>query len=101
MYLLLIHKYYINIMKYKSENIGKIDLELSKIHQYIIQYKFDENSTKELEVYLKRQNYLYESKEKIGEISRFPLAIKAFITCISPIIPIALKFILSGFKNFF
>lgn len=89
-YAFLIRNFYISVSKYKKRNIEKIDSELNAIHQYILNYSYDENREK-LEAYLKREEYLSQVKSRIDGLSRFPHIIKAIFTSISPIIPSLFK----------
>lgn len=94
MYILLVKNFYVSITKYKQRNIERINESLSEIHQYILQYKFDENSQEKLDVALKKEEYLYQTKDKIEKQSKFPYLIKATFTIVSPIVPSIVKIIL-------
>lgn len=101
MYSLLIRNYYTSVIKYKKKHIKQINLELSKIHQYICQSPLNEASGELLEVYLKKETYLWQSKKRINKISKFPLVIKAIVTSISPFVPALTKVAQLAFKSFF
>ena len=101
MYILLINKFYTSITKYRKKNIEQINFKLAEIHKYIFNSKFDEESDKKLEIYLKKETYLCQVKEKINKLSKFPLIIKAIFTSTSPLIPLLLKFLFQFLKTFF
>lgn len=101
MYIFLINKFYTSIRKYKRKNIEHIDLELSKIHHYILKYKFNVQTYEKLDAYLKKEAYLSQIKENLNKISQFPFVFKAVCTSITPILPFLLKIILYFLKTFF
>ena len=101
MYLLLIKKFYSSITMYKRKHIEDINSQLSEIHRYILSAQDDENSYGKLEAYLKKEEYLIQTKEKIGKINKFPNIIKAIFTSISPIIPTLLHNIFQFLNTFF
>lgn len=101
MYILLIKKFYLSVIKYKKKHIEEIDLQLSKIHQAIVKSSFNKKNSNELDSYLKKEKYLWDCRERINKISKYPLIIKAIFTILSPLIPTFLKIFLSFFKDFF
>ena len=101
MYILLIKEFYVGIIEYKKKNIELINLELSKIHQYILNSQFSRKTNQKLDVYLKKGNYLCQIKEQIDDLSKFPLIVKAIFTSISPFIPAALRIVFQLLKAFF
>lgn len=101
LYMFLINKYYISVINYKRKHILQIDMALSEIHKKIFDKKIIEKNSSKLELYLKKEEYLWDCKERIEKISKFPLVLKAIITIISPLIPAITKIIFSAFKYFF
>lgn len=101
MYLLLIKRFYASITIYKRKHIEQINLQLSEIHQYILGSQYGENRYEELEVYLKKEEYLMQTKERIEKINKFPHIIKAILTSISPFIPTLLQNIFQLLNTFF
>lgn len=95
MYILLVKKFYVSMTKYKKRNIERINESLAEIHQYILQYRFDENNQEKIDVAIKKEEYLYQTKEKIEKQSKFPYIIKATFTIVSPIIPSVIKIMLN------
>lgn len=101
MYVLLIKEFYVSVIEYKKKNIELIDFELSKIHQYVLNAHFSKKNNRKLEVYLKKEKYLCQIKERIDDLSKFPLIIKAIFTSISPFIPAAIKIAVQLLNTFF
>lgn len=101
MYLLLIKKFYKSITIYKKRHIEQINVQLSEIHQYIISEQYEENSYEKLDVFLKKEDYLLQTKEKIEKINKFPHIFKAIFTSISPFIPTLLQNIFQLLNAFF
>ncbi len=101
LYLLLIKKFYASITIYKKRHIEQINSQLSEIHRYILSVQYDENRCEKLEVYLKKEEYLLQIKEKIEKINKFPHFIKAIFTSISPFIPTLLHNIFQLLNTFF
>ncbi len=100
MYILLIKKFYKSITIYKKRHIEQINTQLSEIHQYILSEQYDENSYEKLDVFLKKEDYLMQTKEKIEKINKFPHIIKALFTSISPFIPTLLQNIVQFLNAF-
>ncbi len=100
-YLFLIKNFYANITIYKKINIKKINFQLSKIHQYILNNKYENNRYEKLEIYLKKEEYLIKTKEKIEEINKFPHIVKAIFTSIIPIIPTLMQYVFQFLNTFF
>lgn len=101
MYLLLIKKFYVGITIYKRTHIEQINSQLSKIHQYILNAQNDENRYEKIEIYLKKEEYLIQTKEKIEKINKFPHIIKAIFTSVSPFIPTLLQNLFQLLNAFF
>lgn len=101
LYIFLINKYYVSVIKYKKNHIAQIDAELAKVHKNILAIKISEKNNGKLDSYLKKEEYLWKCKERIENISKFPLIVKAIITIISPLIPTLIKFIFSALEYFF
>lgn len=101
LYIILINKYYISVIKYKKKHIAQIDVELAKVHKNILDIKIPEKNNSKLDLYLKKEEYLWKCKERIEKISKFPLVVKAIITIISPLVPTLTKIIFSALKYFF
>lgn len=78
----------------------QIDSALSDIHQAILNIEDVENDSNKLELYLQKQDYLWNCREKIEKISELPLVVKAIITIITPLIPTLLKFLFLALENF-
>lgn len=89
-YFFLIKNFYISVSKYQKVNTEKINSQLYEIHQYILNYDYEEN--KELiEAHLKREEYLRQAKSEIEGLSKFPHIVKAIVTSIAPVVPSLLK----------
>lgn len=101
MYILLIKKFYLSIINFKKKHIDQINLELSKIHQYICECQINEQTCEKLEIYLKKEEYLWQVEERINKLSKFPLMFKAIFTSVSPLIPALIKVIFQLLKTFF
>lgn len=101
LYIFLINKYYISVLKYKKIHIVQIDVELAKVHKNILDIKISERKNNMLDLYLKKEEYLWKCKERIEKISKFPLVVKAIITIISPLIPTLTKIVFSVLEYFF
>ncbi len=101
LYIFLISKYYISVIKYKKKHIAQIDVELAEVHKNILDIKISEKNNGKLDLYLKKEEYLWKCKERIEKISKFPLVVKAIITVISPLIPTLTKIIFSALEYFF
>lgn len=101
MYILLIHKYCASVIKYKEKHIKQINSELSKIHQYIFVSSLNEMNKEKLELSLKKEQYLWQIKERIEKLSKFPHIVKAIFTSVSPFIPTLLKIIFQLLNTFF
>lgn len=100
LYILLSSKFYVSVIKYKKNHIMQIDSALSDIHQAILNIEVVENDSNKLELYLQKQDYLWNCREKIEKISELPLVVKAIITIITPLIPTLLKFLFLALENF-
>ena len=81
---------------YKKINIKKINFQLSKIHQYILNDRYEK-----LEIYLKEEEYLIQIKKKIEEINKFPHIVKAIFTSIIPIMPTLMQYVFQFLNTFF
>lgn len=102
MYLFLINEYRKDILKYKKIHLDKINSKLLEIHEYIINYDIKNKDAKDaidLEPCLKKESYLRDCKKQIEQINNFPLIIKVILTCVSPVIPTLIKFVISTLKN--
>ena len=97
-YAFLIKSFYINISQFKRENIKKINSQLSKIHRYVLSYRFGVDSDRALDAYLKKEECLSRIKENIDSISKYPHILKAIFTIVSPMIPSFIK-LLFTLKN--
>lgn len=101
MYLLLIKRFYTSITTYKRKNIEQIDLQLSEIYQYILNIQHGEDGLEKLEIYIKKEEYLMQTKEELEKISKFPHIIKAIFTSISPVLPALLQNMFQLINAFF
>ncbi len=101
MYFLMIQKYRIHILSYKNKHLKRIDNELVNIHNCIVDYDVHFNESPQLfEMYLQKEKYLQESRERVEKISNFPLIVKAILTCLSPAIPMLINLLQSFLKSF-
>ncbi len=101
MYILLIKRYYVDIAEYKKNHINKINQKLSEIHQYIMDCQFNKKNTENLQNCLQQEEYLWKTRERIEQLTKFPLIVKAIFTGMSPFIPVLLKSIVSTIKTLF
>lgn len=90
-YAFLIKSFYRSVSQYKRKNVREINSQLGEIHKYVLNYRIDKDDSEILDVYLKKEEYLYHIKEKIEGLSRFPQIIKAILATVSPMIPSVLE----------
>ena len=90
-YVFLIKSFYIRTSQYKRENVKKINRQLTKIHRCVLNHRPGADSSKKLDMCLRKEECLCRIKENIDSISRCPHIIKAIFTIISPMIPPFLK----------
>lgn len=91
MYMLMVKNFYISMAKYSQKNIQTIDYQLAKIHKYILFTNFCGQNSAKLDACLKKEEYLYQIKERIEAQRKYPLAIKAICTSIAPMMPALIK----------